>query len=40
MTMLRWMNRVSREDRIRNEYVRDSIDAASIVNETRREEIK
>jgi hypothetical protein len=35
MRMLRWMSGVTREDRIRNEYVRGSIDVASIVDKMR-----
>jgi len=33
--MLRWMIRVTREDRIRNEYVRGNIGVVSIVKENR-----
>jgi hypothetical protein len=32
LRMLRWMSEVTREDRIRNEYVRDSIGIASVVD--------
>jgi len=33
--MLRWMNEVTREDRIRNEYVKGSIGEAPIVDKMR-----
>jgi hypothetical protein len=35
MRMLKWMSEVTREDRIRNEYVRSSIGVASVVNKMR-----
>jgi hypothetical protein len=35
MRMLRWTSRVTREDRIRNEYLKGSIGVASIVNKMR-----
>jgi hypothetical protein len=35
MRMLRWTSGVAREDRIRNEYVRDSISVSSIVGKMR-----
>jgi len=35
MRMLKWMSGVTREDRIRNEYVRGSIGVASIVAKMR-----
>jgi hypothetical protein len=35
MKMFRWMSRVTREDRIMNEYVRGSIGVASIVDKMR-----
>jgi hypothetical protein len=35
MRMLRWMSGASRKDRIRNEYVRGSIGAASIMDKIR-----
>jgi hypothetical protein len=38
--MLRWMNGVTREDRIRNEYVRCSIVVASTVDKMRENRLK
>jgi len=35
MSMLRWMNVVTRKYRIRNEYVRGNIGVASIVDKMR-----
>jgi hypothetical protein len=35
MKMLRWMNGVSREDRIRDDYVRGSISMTSILEKMR-----
>jgi hypothetical protein len=35
MRMLRWKSRVTREDKIRNEYVRGNIGVASIVDKMR-----
>lgn len=33
MKMLKWISEVSREDKIRNEYIRRSIEVAPIVDE-------
>jgi hypothetical protein len=35
MRLLKWMSRVTREDRIRNSYVRGSIGVASIMDKMR-----
>jgi hypothetical protein len=35
MRMLRWISGVTREERIKNEYVRDSVGVASIVDKMR-----
>eukprot|EP00102_Acyrthosiphon_pisum_P026090 XP_016663300.1 PREDICTED: uncharacterized protein LOC107884852 [Acyrthosiphon pisum] len=40
MKMLRWMSGVTREDRIRNEYIRDSIGVASIVDKMRENRLR
>jgi hypothetical protein len=40
MRMLKWMSEVTREDRIRNEYVRGSIGVASIVDKIRENRLK
>jgi len=40
MRMLRWMNGVTREDRIRNKYVRGSIGVVSIVDRMRENRLR
>ncbi|KAL4082969.1 hypothetical protein QTP88_023973 [Uroleucon formosanum] len=40
MTMLRWISGVTREDKIKNEYVSGSIGVASIVNKMRENRLK
>ena len=40
MRMLRWMSGVTREDRIKNEYVRGSIGVASIVDKMRENRLR
>ena len=38
--MLRWMSGVTREDKIRNEYIRGSIGVASIVDKMRENRLR
>jgi len=40
MIMLRWMSWVTREDRIRNEYVRGSVRVMSIVDKMRENRLR
>jgi hypothetical protein len=40
MKMIRWMSEVTRKDGIRNEYVRDSIGEASIVDKMRENRLR
>jgi hypothetical protein len=40
MRIFRWMSGVSREDRIRNEYVRDRIGVASIEDKMRENRLR
>jgi len=39
MRMLRWMSVVTREDRIKNEYIRGGIGLASIMNKMRENDL-
>jgi len=40
MRMLRWRSRVIRQDEMRNEYIRDSIEVTSIVDKMREDRLK
>ena len=40
MRMLRWMSGVTREDKIRNKYIRGSIGVASIVDKMRENRLR
>jgi len=40
MKMLRWISEMTREDRIRNEYIRESLKVASIMDKMRENRLR
>lgn len=40
MRILRWMSRVTKEDKIRNQYIRNSIEVASMVEKIRKNKLR